>query len=236
MTELNEAVVLITGANGGLGREFVHQALSRGATKVYAPARTPRTKAEWGDERIVPLALDVTDPDSIERAAAEAMDVTILINNAGAAGGPSLLTSDLGAARELFDTNFWGQLAVTNTFAPILAANGGGALVNVLSVLSWLGIADTYSASKAAFWSATNTQRLAFTKQGTHVVALHLGYTDTPMTAGIDAQKNNPADVVGAAYDGIAAGALEVLADETSRQVKAGLAAPVEVLYAPFSA
>lgn len=234
MTDLKDAVVLVTGANGGLGREFVHQALARGAAKVYATARTSRTTQEWGDERIVPLELDITDPASIARAAAEAADVTVVINNAGIATGASL-SGDLAAARSLFDTNFWGQLEVTNAFAPVLAANGGGALLNVLSVLSWLGVADAYSATKAAFWSATNTQRLALAKQGTQVVALHLGYTDTPMTAGIEAEKNDPADVVAAAYNGLVTGAQEVLADETSRQVKAGLAAPVEVLYAPFA-
>jgi NAD(P)-dependent dehydrogenase (short-subunit alcohol dehydrogenase family) len=235
MTDLKNAVVLVTGANGGLGREFVAQALARGVIKVYATARTPRTAQEWGDERVVPLALDVTDPESIAAVAAVAGDVTVLINNAGASTGASLLSGDLAAARSLFDTNFWGQLGVANAFAPILAANGGGAVLNVLSVLSWVGIADAYSATKAAFWSATNTQRLALAKQGTKVAGLHLGYTDTPMTVGIEAEKNDPADVVAAAYDGLAADAQEILADETSRRVKAGLAAPVEVLYASFT-
>lgn len=234
MTDLSNAVVLVTGANGGLGREFVHQALDRDAVKVYATARAPRPQDEWGEARIVPLALDITDPAAVARVAAEAADVTVLINNAGASTGASL-TGDLTAARHLFDVNFWAQLEMTNAFAPVLAANGGGAVLNVLSVLSWLGIADAYSASKAAFWSATSVQRLALAKNGTQVVGLHLGYTDTPMTVGIDAPKNDPADVVAAAYDGLLAGAPEVLADETSRQVKAGLAAPVEVLYAPFT-
>ncbi|WP_194917075.1 SDR family oxidoreductase [Catenulispora rubra] len=235
MTELKNAVVLVTGANGGLGREFVAQALARGATKVYATARVPRTAEEWGDERIVPVTLDVTDPKSIAAVADEADDVTVLINNAGASTGASLHSGDLAAARGLFDTNFWGQLEVTNAFAPVLAANGGGAILNVLSVLSWLGVADAYSATKAAFWSATNSQRLALAKQGTQVTGLHLGYTDTPMAADVETEKNDPADVVAAAYDGLAADAQEILADETSRKVKAGLAAPVEVLYASFT-
>ncbi|MGN6160295.1 MAG: SDR family oxidoreductase [Marmoricola sp.] len=224
--KLNDAVVLVTGANGGLGREFVHQALERGATKVYASARTPQ---EWDDPRIVPLALDVTSPSSIATAAQQASDVTVLINNAGASTGAGF--DDLAAARALFDTNFWGQLAVTKAFAPVLARNGreGSAVVNVLSVLSWLGIADVYSATKAAFWSATNTQRLRLAP--TQVVGLHLGYTDTPMTRGVTEPKNDPADVVRAAYDGLEAGAHEVLADEVSRQVKAALSAPVEALY-----
>ncbi|WGL52037.1 SDR family oxidoreductase [Nocardioides sp. BP30] len=228
MTSIENAIVLVTGANGGLGREFVRQALERGAAKVYATARTPQS---WDDDRVVPLALDITDPASVSAAAADADDVTVLINNAGAASGASLLGDELEAARELFETNFWGQLRVTNAFAPVLANNGGGAQVNVLSVLSWLGIADAYSATKAALWSATNSQRLAFSGQGTQVLGLHLGYTDTPMTKDVTAEKNDPADVVRAAYDGLEAGAHEVLADDVSRQVKAGLAAPVEALY-----
>lgn len=127
--------------------------------------------------------------------------------------------------------NFFGPLAVAHAFAPALAANGGGALVNVLSVLSWIGVGDGYSATKAALWSATNTQRLSLAKQGTLVTALHLGYTDTPMTEGLDVPKNNPADMVQKTYDGLASGAYEVLADDLSVQVKGGLAGPIEALY-----
>jgi len=220
------AVVLVTGANGGLGTHFVHQALERGAAKVYASARSPRT---WADPRVVALPLDVTDPASIAAAVEAAPDVTIVVNNAGASNGSSVVGPQQ-AARDLFETNFWGALAVADAFSPALRANGG-VLLNVLSVLSWIGIGDAYSATKAALWSATNTLRLSLAPAGVQVTALHLGYTDTPMTAGVEADKNDPADVVRAAYDGVEAGDLEVLADEVSRQVKAGLAAPVEVLY-----
>lgn len=226
MPTLNGAVVLVTGANGGLGTQFVHQALERGSAKVYAAARRPQ---EWGDERIVPLALDVTAPESIASAAQAAGDVTVVINNAGAANGASVL-GDLGAARELFETNFWGALAVTNAFARALSSSGG-VLLNVLSVLSWLGIGDAYSATKAALWQATNTQRIKLAPDGVHVAALHLGYADTPMTRSIDAPKLDPADVVRSAYDGIEAGEFEILADELSAEVKAGLAGPIEALY-----
>ncbi|MGN7860289.1 SDR family oxidoreductase [Microbacterium sp. 22303] len=225
---LKNAVVLITGANGGLGTEFVRQALERGARKVYATARTPR---EWGDERIVPLALDVTDAASIAAAAAAAPDVTVVINNAGATSPhSSLLDADLTETRALFETNFWGPLAVANAFLPALTATKG-ALLNVHSVLSWLAIGDAYSATKAALWSATNTQRLRLAPLGVHVAGLHLGYADTPMTAGVDAPKLAPADVVRDAYDGIEAREYEILADDLSRQVKAGLAAPITALY-----
>lgn len=220
-------VVLVTGANGGLGTEFVHQALDHGARKVYATARTPRT---WDDPRIVPVTLDVTNPASIADAAALATDVTLVVNNAGAANGASVL-NDQASLRELLEVNFLGPLAVADALAPALAANGGGAILNVLSVLSWHGIGDGYSATKAALWSATNTQRVVLAPQKTTVTALHLGYTDTPMTAGLDVPKNNPADVVAQAYAGVLAGAYEILADDVSRQVKAGLSGPIDQLY-----
>ncbi|AEB45511.1 SDR family oxidoreductase [Micromonospora maris] len=231
MPSLNGAVVLVTGANGGLGTHFVHQALDRGAVKVYAAARNPR---DWNDDRIVPLVLDVTSPESIAAAADIADDVTILINNAGALNGASVL-GDLAAARELFETNFWGALAVTNAFTPALKTSRGTVL-NVLSVLSWLGIGDAYSATKAALWQATNTQRITLAPEGVHVASLHLGYADTPMTKDVEAPKLDPADVVRSAYDGIEAGSYEILADELSGRVKAGLAGPVEGLYPQLAA
>lgn len=233
MTSLDNAVVLVTGANGGLGIEFVTQALARGAQRVYATARSPRN---WDDERIVPLPLDVTSASSIRQAAERASDTTIVINNAGIGGGGPLLGSSLEDIRRMFDTNVFGALEVAQVFAPVLAANGGGALVDVHSALSWLGRGGAYAATKAAFWSLTNSLRLELRGQGTQVLGAHLGYTDTPMTAGLNVVKEDPADIISAIYDGLEAGELEVLADETSRQVKAGLSLPIPVLYPEFAA
>ena len=228
MPSLSESVVLVTGANGGLGTEFVHQAVARGAAKVYAAARRPH---EWDDARIVPLELDVTSSSSIATAAQIASDVRVLVNNAGAVNGSSLL-GDLDEARALFESNFWGALAVANALRPALSrASGGGAILNVLSALSWHGMADVYSATKAALWSATNTQRVALAPEGIHVASLHLGYADTPMTTGVSAPKLDPTDVVRAAYDGIEHGDYEILVDDLSRKLKAGLAGPIETLY-----
>lgn len=226
MTNLNNAVVLVTGANGGLGSHFVDQALERGAAKVYATARTPR---EWDDPRVVPLALDVTDPASVAAAAEAAPDVTLVINNAGSSNGASVV-GDQSASRQLFETNYWGALAVADAFTPALRKNRG-TLLNVLSVLSWLGLGDSYSATKAALWSATNTLRVKLAGDGVHVASLHLGYTDTPMTTNVTEPKNDPADVIRSAYDGLEAGSFEILADEISHQVKQGLAGPIEGLY-----
>lgn len=228
-TSLDGAVVLVTGANGGLGLEFVNQALERGASKVYASARTPR---DWNDPRIIPLALDVTSPASIEAAVTAAPDVSILINNAGiSAVGNSITEGTMDDLRANFETNFFGAVAVGKAFAPVVASNGGGAFIDVHSALSWVGLAGAYSASKAAFWSATNSFRLELAGQGTHVLGLHLGYTDTPMTKDVTAPKGDPADVVRAAFDGLESGEFEVLADETSVSVKAGLSAPLVALY-----
>jgi NAD(P)-dependent dehydrogenase (short-subunit alcohol dehydrogenase family) len=223
------AIVLITGANGGLGQEFVAQALARGAHKVYATARTAR---EWHDPRVVPLILDVTDPASVAEAAQIASDTTHVINNAGVAFEGELATQSSAEVRRMFETNFFGALNVVNAFAPVLERNGGGVLLNVLSALSWLsGVANAYSASKAALWSATNSLRLELAPRGTLVVGLHLGATDTPMTAFLDVEKGLPSDVVAAAFDGIEAGQFEVLADETSVAVKRSLSGAIEAMY-----
>ena len=230
MTALQHATVLVTGANGGLGTEFVSQALDRGARRVWATARRPRFS---DDARVMPLELDVTSPESIRAAAGRAADTTIVVNNAGIGGERGrLLDTPIDGVRRLFDTNVFGALEVAQAFAPVLAANGGGALVDVHSVLSWLGRGGAYSATKAAFWSLTNTLRLELQAQGTQVVGAHLGYTDTPLTAWLtDVEKADPAVIVAAIYDGLEAGEHEVLADDVSRQVRAGLSQPLAALY-----
>jgi NAD(P)-dependent dehydrogenase (short-subunit alcohol dehydrogenase family) len=225
MTTLTDATVLVTGANGGLGAAFVQQALDRGAAKVYATARTPRT---WDDERIVPLALDVTDQASVDAAARAAADATVVVNNAGIGGSAPLLETSVDEVEHVFATNVFGALRVAKAFAPSLA---GGALIDVHSVLSWIALAGGYSASKAAFWSITNSLRLELAPQGTQVVGAHLGYTDTGMTADLDVDKADPADIVAAIYDALEAGEHEVLADQISRDVRAGLSAPLAALY-----
>lgn len=225
MTTLTDAIVLVTGANGGLGAEFVQQALDRGAAKVYATARSPRT---WDDERIVPLALDVTDQASVDAAARAAADTTIVVNNAGIGGSTPLLDTAVEEVERIFATNVFGALRVAKAFAPTIA---GGALVDVHSVLSWIALGSGYSASKAAFWSLTNSLRLELAPQGTQVVGAHLGYTDTGMTADLDVEKADPAVIVAAIWDAVEAGEHEVLADQISRDVRAGLSAPLEALY-----
>jgi NAD(P)-dependent dehydrogenase (short-subunit alcohol dehydrogenase family) len=229
MPSLNGAVVLVTGANGGIGSHLVHDALARGAAKVYATARAPRT---WGDERIVPLALDVTDPGSIDAAVAAAPDVTVLINNAGSLPPrASLLEVTEADIRANMDTNFFGPVLLARAFAPILAAKTKSVLIDVHSVASWYAFGGVYSASKAALWSATNSLRLELAPKGVHVVGVHMGYVDTPMAAHAEGPKLLPAQLVTKVYDAVEADEYEVLADALTEQVKAAVSGPIEALY-----
>ena len=223
------AVALVTGANRGFGAQLSRQLLARGAAKVYGAVRDPDLLR---DDRLVPVRLDVTDRRSIEAAAATATDVTLLVNNAGVMTGARVL-GDEDQLRSEIEVNFLGTVAVTRAFAPILAANGGGAVINVLSVLSWLALPATggYSAAKAASWAATNALRHELHANATQVLALHVAFMDTDMTKHVDAPKAAPSDVAAKALDGLEAGEQEVLADDTSRHVKAALAGPTSNLY-----
>jgi NAD(P)-dependent dehydrogenase (short-subunit alcohol dehydrogenase family) len=230
MTDIHGSVVLVTGANGGIGTRFVEAALARGAAKVYATARTPRT---WDDERVVPLTLDVTDASSIAAVVKAAPDVTILVNNAGAnAPTPGILSHTDDEIRANVETNFLGPLFLARAYAPLLSAHRGGtAIVDIHSALSWYAVAGIYSATKAALWSATNSLRLELQPAGVQVVGVHVGYVDTAMAARVTEAKTDPVTLVADVLDALEAGEHEVLADETSRQVRAALSAPLEALY-----
>ncbi|MDV7135910.1 SDR family oxidoreductase [Williamsia muralis] len=225
---LAERTVLVTGANGGLGEQFVAQALDRGADAVYAAARTPR---QWDDPRVRPLTLDITSVEDVSRAAATASDVDLLVNNAGIAPAGDLISGPEEDLRRIFETNFFGTLRVANAFIPVLAANGGGTLLNVLSLSSWINLPTGYSASKAATWSATNALRTVLRGQGTQVIGLQVGMIDTPMTVDLDVPKVSSESVVAQAYDGVVNGSLEVLADDTTRELKSRLSLRAEELY-----
>ena len=220
MTTLEGATVLVTGGNRGIGKAIVDDLLTRGVKKVYATARAPQPST---DERIVNLPLEVTDEASIDALVAAALDVTVLINNAGGSSPDTYLDADLADIRTVFEVNFFGPLNLTRRFVPVIEANGGGHILNAHSALSWLSAHGAYSATKAAFWSQTNGIRLELIDRGIGVTGLHMGYVETDMTTAVTAPKENPADIAKAALDGIETGALEVLADETARQVKAGL-------------
>ncbi|MCZ2806005.1 MULTISPECIES: SDR family oxidoreductase [unclassified Modestobacter] len=228
--DITGSVALVTGANRGLGRHFAQQLLERGAAKVYATSRRPELVDVPGVEV---LRLDVTDPGSIAAAAAAAGDVTLLVNNAGLTTRADLVTGDLADVRLEMETHFFGTLGVIRAFAPVLARNGGGAIANVLSALSWFSTAgaNAYSAAKAAEWSLTNGVRIELTEQGTAVTGVVLGAADTDMMAGYTGPMSDPADVVRAALDGVQAGEWEVLVDDWSRGVKAALSADPREFY-----
>ncbi|MEV7871108.1 SDR family oxidoreductase [Streptomyces sp. NPDC088124] len=224
--ELKNAVAVVTGANRGLGRQLAAQLVERGAT-VYAAARRPETVDLPG---VTPLRLDVTDGESVRAAARAASDATLLVNNAGISTATPLMAGGLDAVRLEMETNFFGPLAVTRAFAPVIERNGGGAVLNVLSVLSWLHPAGlgSYAAAKAAAWALTDATREELAPRGITVSALHVAYMDTDMAASVPAeQKSDPAEVAAQALDGIETGLPEILADEITRQVRQGLAAPV---------
>jgi NAD(P)-dependent dehydrogenase (short-subunit alcohol dehydrogenase family) len=222
--QLANAVVLITGANRGIGLAFAREALARGARRVYAAARDPASVTLPG---VLAVPLDVTDADQVARAARECRDVTVLVNNAGiATTGGFLQDPTLEATRRQMETNFFGMLRMAQAFAPVLADNGGGAMLNVLSIASWVNrpLLGSYGATKSASWALTNGLRQELRAQGTQVTALHMGFVDTELTRGIDMPKSTPEAIVRAAFDGLEAGVPEVLADEMTRQVKASLA------------
>jgi NAD(P)-dependent dehydrogenase (short-subunit alcohol dehydrogenase family) len=219
---INGSVALVTGANRGLGRAFAQRLLERGAARVYAAARRPETIGLPG---VTPVRLDVTDPAQIAAAAELAKDVTLLVNNAGTQSYQRLVDGDLDAIRAELETILFGPLQLTRAFAPHLARNGDGAILNVLSAMSWFGYdgGNGYFLAKAAGWAATNGLRLELAEQKTQVTGVHIGVIDTDMSASWPGAKLDPIDVVNIALDGVEAGAAEVLADDWSRTVKAYL-------------
>jgi NAD(P)-dependent dehydrogenase (short-subunit alcohol dehydrogenase family) len=223
------STAFVTGANRGLGRRFAELLVARGAT-VYGGARNVAALDVPG---VIPVTIDVTDPASVAAAAETTSEVSLLINNAGSYTGASVSDGSLQDIRLEMETHYFGTLAVSRAFAPQLA--GGGTILNVLSVLSWVTFPgySGYAAAKSAQWSLTNALRVELAAQGTQVAALHVGYMDTDMVASVEAPKSDPAVIAALALDALEEGLVEILADENSRQVQANLAGGVARLYSP---
>jgi NAD(P)-dependent dehydrogenase (short-subunit alcohol dehydrogenase family) len=234
--DIHGSIAIVTGANRGFGRHLAAELLARGAAKVYGAARNPASVDLPG---VVPLQLDITDPASIAAAASLASDATILVNNAGISTHTRLTDGDIDKIRLEMETHFFGTLGVVRGFAPVISGNGGGAILNVLSALSWAHFPDygAYSSAKAAEWAMTNVIRQELAPSGITVSGLHVGYMDTDMSDYIAAeQKVSPASVATAAIDGIQAGTAEILADGTSRHFKAALSGGLHLLYPDVAA
>ncbi|MDX3761885.1 SDR family oxidoreductase [Streptomyces mirabilis] len=226
---IHDKTALVTGANRGIGRAFARELAEHGAT-VYAAARRPELITDPG---VVPIQMDVTDPASITKAAEAVGDLSLLVNNAGTAFAAPVLTASLDDARREMEVNYFGTWAVTQAFAPALARNDGGAVINMLSAASWLALeqAPGYAASKAAQWSLSNAMRLALRSQGTRVLGVHVGYVDTDLSARVDQPKISTEEVARAAIKALLSGEEEVLVDEFSRQIKAALPNDIATLY-----
>jgi NAD(P)-dependent dehydrogenase (short-subunit alcohol dehydrogenase family) len=226
--KVGQITALVTGANRGLGKRFAEELVARGA-KVYAAARRPETIDTPG---VIPVQLDITDPESIRRATQVASDVNVVVNNAGVSTGSDLLSGSMDDIRLEMETHYFGTLQVTREFVPVIERNGGGRILNVLSVLSWVHAAKfgAYAAAKAAGWAMTDALREELAPRGVHVAALHVGFMDTDMADFVPAdQKVDPAAVAAQALDGLFAGEPEVLADELSQTVRAQLSQPPQV-------
>lgn len=223
---------LVTGSNRGLGRSFVTELLARGA-KVYATARRPELVDVPGAEV---LRLDITDPDSVDAAAALATDVDVVINNAAFTGGGDLVAGQLANIRAVMESSYFGTLNVVRAFAPVLARNGGGAILNVLSASAWTTVLGntSYAAAKSAEWGLTNGVRLELAPQGTLVSALVPGLIatetllDYAQNAGVELAPDSmyhPDDLARLALDGLEAGQIEIV-DRLGEAAKATLNGP----------
>jgi NAD(P)-dependent dehydrogenase (short-subunit alcohol dehydrogenase family) len=232
-TQIEGAAALVTGGHRGFGRAMVQELLDRGAAKVYATSRSPHPQT---DDRVIPLVLEVTDDESVDAAARAAADVSIVVSSAGLLLRTAVLEAPLAEIRSELETNLFGIIRVARAFAPVLARHPSSSLVNVLSVLSWVSFGRGYEISKAAAWSATNAMRIQLRDQGTTVTALHVGYMDTDMTAGLDVPKTDPREVARQTADAIVAGDFEVLADATTRAVKSRLSRDVIEQYGQLAA
>jgi NAD(P)-dependent dehydrogenase (short-subunit alcohol dehydrogenase family) len=231
--QIDGITALVTGANRGLGQAFTQALLDRGAAKVYAAARDPGA-VEVTDARVVPVRLDITNLSDVAAAARDCTDASLVINNAGAMlQTPFLSAPDMSAARTEMETNYFGTLAMTRAFAPVLAAAGGGALVNVLSVVSWYAppFNASYCASKSAEWALTNALRVELRGQGILVVGVHAGFIDTDMAATVQDSKISPSEVAAQTLDAVEKGQPEVLTDDWTRHVKDSVATDQQSLY-----
>lgn len=228
------SIVFVTGASRGVGLAFAKSALALGASKVYAGVRNVD---DFDVPGLIPVQIDITDQSSVAAAAQHCQDTTVLVNNAGIGivQDGVLAPNMIDLSRHLMDTNTFGIVRTGQAFAPILATNGGGAVVNVLSDVTWFSLPSmaAYAASKAAAWSVTNALCLELRAQRTHVLSVHVGFVDTDLTKGFDVPKIEALEVARASYESLKNGDLEVLVDDGTRSIKSTLSLPDAVYLNP---
>jgi NAD(P)-dependent dehydrogenase (short-subunit alcohol dehydrogenase family) len=239
---IQNSVAFVTGANRGIGKAYLEALLQAGARRIYATARSIETLqavVALAPDRIIPIALDVTDSAQVNAAAETAQDVTLLINNAGVIGSGGLFTpNSVETAQWEMNTNYFGTLSMVRAFAPILKRNGGGAIVNMMSVVSVANapVFGSYSASKAALNSLTQNIRAELAKQGTQVVGVFPGPVDTAMAEGVPGDKAEPIAVAKAALQAVETGTEDVYPDPVSQSVFAAIAEPLKAVEKMFAA
>ena len=239
--EIRGSIALVTGANRGIGRAFVEALQIGDATRIYAAARNVgslENLAAGDPQRIVPIPLDITDLDQVGDAAKRCGDVNLLINNAGIALFAGVIAADnLDAARTEMEVNYFGTLAMCRAFAPILAASGGGVVVNMLTVGSVVNLpmVASYCASKAAAHSMTQAVRAELSAQGTHVVGVYPGPVDTDMSAGVDMPKSTPLEIAEAALDAVTKGLEDVYPGDMAASVRDGMVSDPKKLEKEFA-
>jgi len=230
MKDILNSIALVTGANRGLGLALVHELLTKGAAKVYATSRKPHS---FNDQRVVNIPLDVNDSTSIAQLPKLAPDVNVLVNNAGIFRPDTILSADMANVRSQYETNVFGPIQVAQVMAPVLKTAGGGTLINIVSIASWIPF-GSYGTTKAALWSVTNSLRQELKPQGTRVIGVYVGPVDTDMVKDLQLPKHDPAYVARIVLEGVEKGVNEVLVDDVSRHIKSLLSGAVDELRFPM--
>jgi NAD(P)-dependent dehydrogenase (short-subunit alcohol dehydrogenase family) len=216
---IEQSVALVTGANRGIGRALVEALLAANVGKVYAAARSVDKLAAFaGDRRVVGVPLDVTDDRSVAALVKRSSDVTLLINNAGVLDFGSVLEAPQQAFERNFGTNFYGVLTMSRAFAPVIEGNGGGTIVNILTLVALASMPSlgVYNASKAAAWSLTQSLRAGLAGRKIAVYGVFPGAVDTDMLAGVEIPKTSPQDVAKAVVGGLSQSAKDIFPDPMS--------------------